>query len=125
MTKPLRILFVVADGARARWVRRSVDADAFVTARDIRVHAGAHSGGDHDDHEHAAFARQVADAINGEAQFGPHDRLVLIAPAHILVAIQRDLSVVARRKVFRTLAKDLYNIPDSALGDWLRPLELG
>ena len=126
MTKPLRIEFVVADGDHARWVRRAETADDFVTVREIKAHAhsGGHAHGDHDHHA-AAFARTVADAINAEAQAGREDRLALVAPAHTLVAIQRGLSVAARAKVFRTLAKDLAKTPDHALGDWLRRLELG
>ena len=128
MTKPLRIQFIIADGSHARWVRRSETGDTFVTERDIKahVHAGAH-GRAHgsDDHDLAAFARTVADAINAEVQSGHDDRLALIAPAHTLAAIQGHLSKVAEAKVFRTLAKDLVKTPDHALGEWLRPLELG
>jgi len=126
MTKPLRLLFVIADGAHARLVRRAEDAGAFVTVLTLKAHA--HSGGHGrvaEGHDDAAFARTVADAVNVETQTGRVDRLALVAPAHTLVAIQRGLTVLARGKVFRTLAKDLAKTPDHSLGDWLRPLELG
>ena len=122
MTKPLRIQFIIADGAHARWGRRSEDADDFVATRELKAHA--HGGGGHTDRDHAAFAKVVADAINADAQTGHDDRLALIAPSHTLAAVQHGLTAQARDKVFRTLAKDLAKTPDHALGEWLRPLEL-
>jgi protein required for attachment to host cells len=120
MTKPLRTQFIVADGAHARWVRRTEGADDFATVRELKAHA--HAGGD--EHEHAAFARQVADAINADAKAGHDDRLVLIALARTLTAISEGLSPAARAKLHCTLAKDLAKTADHALGDWLRPMEL-
>jgi len=126
MTKPLRIQFILADGVHARWVKRSENADDFATIRELKAHAHANGARDHgDDHDHAAFARQVAYAINAEVGAGHYDRLALIAPAHTLAAISQGLAPAARARLFRTLAKDLVQTPDHALADWLRPLEFG
>ena len=132
MTKPLRIQFIVADSAHARWVKRAGDANDFVTVHELKAHASkahAHGAGGHDnahiDQEHAAFARQVADSINEEARAAHDDHFALVAPARTLAAITEHLSTGARGRVVRTLAKDLAKTPDHALGDWLRPLELG
>ena len=126
MTKPLRTQFIVADGTHSRWVRRAETADDFVTVREIKTHtfAGGH-GHVAGDHDVAAFARSVAEAINAEAQAGHDDRFAVIAPTRTLAAILADLTPVARAKIRRTLAKDLAGVPDHALGEWLRPLELG
>ena len=132
MTKPLRIQFIVADGAHARWVKRAEAADDFVTIHELKAHAPsehAHDAGGHDnagrDREHAVFARRVAEAINEEARAGHDDRFALIAPTRMLAAIREHLSGPARARLFRTLAKDLAKTPDHTLGEWLRPLEFG
>ena len=141
MLKPLRTRFVIADGARARWVRRSEDADDFTTTREITAAerpAGApggvvfESGGQRfniEPRQSAAeasrlrFAHQVAEAINAEAE--DFDRLAVVAPARVLNAIRDGLSAAAGAKLARTLAKDLTKTPDHELGAWLRPLERG
>ena len=132
MTKPLRMQFIVADGAHARWLKRAEAADDFITIHELKAHAPkAHvrDAGGHDnvggDRGHDDFAREVADAINDEIRAGHDERFALVAPARTLAAIREHLSAGAQRRLFRTLAKDLAKTPDHALGDWLRPLELG
>jgi len=138
-----KLQFVVADGARARWVRRSAIADDFVTSKETKAERQA---GDEPQgvvfegtsgrrftveerrgaarKHREAFAREVADTLNAEAVAGEFERLAIVAPTRTLSAITQHLSVVANAKLVTTLAKDLSKTPDHALGAWLRPLEL-
>jgi len=130
MLKPLRTRFVIADGARARWVRRSEGVDDFTTTREIAAAerpAGApggvvfESGGQRFNIEPRQSAAEAS--INAEAE--DFDRLAVVAPARVLNAIRDGLSAAAGAKLARTLAKDLTKTPDHELGAWLRPLERG
>lgn len=144
MTAHLKIQFVVADGARARWVHRSETADDFKTTAEM--HAGQKAPGHPQGavfdsstgrpsaveprdsavrHHDEAFARDVAAALNTQSAAGAFERLAVIAPAHTLNAITEHLTTDAKAKLFNTLAKDLSKTPDHELGHWLRPLELG
>ena len=144
MTAHLRIQFVIADGARARWVRRSESADDFVTLKEIKAdrRAAGHPEGVVFEgtsgrrftveqrqgavREHReAFAREVAAAINAEAAQDAFERVVIVAPARTLKAITDHLTTQAKAFLVKTLAKDLSKTPDHELGDWLRRLELG
>jgi protein required for attachment to host cells len=139
----LKLQFVVADGARARWVRRSAIADDFVTSKETK--ADRQSGGESQGvvfegtsgrrftveerrgavrERREAFAREVAATLNAEAVAGEFERLAIVAPARTLNAITHHLSSAASAKLVTTLAKDLSKTPDHALGAWLRPLEL-
>jgi protein required for attachment to host cells len=142
MPKPLRTRFVIADGARARWVRRSEAADDFTTMKQMEAEP-AQTGGPQgvvfegstgqrfsvEERDSAArqhrlrFAQDVADTINVEAARGEFDRLALVAPARVLSAIRQRLSTVASARLAHTLAKDLTKTPDHELGAWLRRLE--
>jgi len=145
MTKPLKTQFVIADGGRARWVRRSDQADDFVTVKELKadkvVLAGGAPGavfesstsrssglgepGKLAKEQGAIFAAELAEALNAEASRDAYDRLALVAPARILSAIGRGLSGPAKARLANSLAKDLTKVPDHELGAWLRPLELG
>lgn len=143
MPKPLRTRFVIADGARARWVRRSDTADDFTTVRELHarpaengapqgvVFASAHGQRFSVEERDSAvrmhrlrFAQDVADAINVEVAHGELDRLALVAPPRVLSAIRQRLSTAASARLAHTLAKDLTKTPDHELGAWLRRLEL-
>ncbi len=142
--KPLKTYFVIADGARARWVQRSDVADDFVTVRELNATSEPHGhpqgvafeGGtgqrfnvelknDVVQQRRVRFAEDVAAAINEEARAGGLDRLAVVAPARMLAAIRQRLSAQASARLARTLSKDLTKTPDHELGNWLRPLEHG
>ncbi len=145
MTKPLRTLFVIADGMRARWVKRSDVADDFATFKEIKaepVSAGRRPDGGVFERSadgssgagelnapvrrhNAQFAAEIAEVLNGESASGVFDRLALVAPARMLGPINKALSPMARAKVVNTLAKDLTKTPDHGLDAWLRHLEFG
>jgi protein required for attachment to host cells len=145
MTAHLKIQFVVADGSRARWVRRSEEAaDDFTTTREMKAEhreAGHPQGvvfesfgsqrfsveeADEAVRRHReVFARAVAEEINTEATRNAFERLAIVAPSHTLAAITEHLNAAAKTRLVHTLAKDLGKTPDHELGGWLRHLELG
>ncbi|QUD87756.1 host attachment protein [Phenylobacterium montanum] len=141
MIKALRTQFVIADGARARWVTRSDHADDFVTTMDRKAEPLLHGetgatleGAEHytmppPEHatreHHARFARELAEEINVAARNGGFDRLVVVAPDRTLAEITQHLKGAATEKLAGTLAKDLTKTPDHELMAWLRPLEHG
>ena len=144
MPKHLKTQFVIADGVRARWVKRSDHADDFVTERQIEAEprpSGNSQGaavegytghpfsmGEHfhaERHLREQFAHEVAEEINTQASKKTFDRLAVIAPARVLNVIHQRLSTMASAKLFKTLAKDLTKVPDHELGAWLRDLEFG
>jgi protein required for attachment to host cells len=142
--RPLNTHFVIADGARARWVKRSDQADDFVTVRELV--AGPEPRGEPDGVAFASrggqrfnigekkdairqrklrFAEEVAEAINAEAAAGGLERLAVVAPARMLGAIRQRLGPEASARLVQTLSKDLTKTPDHELGGWLRRLERG
>ena len=145
MSKHLKTQFVVADGSRARWVKRSDHADDFVTVEEAHAEANVYdlhpqgvvfegsagqrfSVAERDEavrHRQAQFPEKVSRIINEQAERGQFERLVLVAPARTLNVIKAALSAPARAKLGETLAKDLTKTSDHELGAWLRPLEFG
>ena len=144
MTKPLKTLFVIADGAHARWVRRSGDGRDFATLKVLEAEPRPHGhpqGVAFEGHtgrpanveprqdpareQRVRFAADVARAINAEADAEDLDRLVVVAPARVQAALQQRLSGAARTKLAGVLAKDLTKTPDHELAGWLRAFEIG
>lgn len=137
MTKPLKTCFVIADGRHARWVLRDHETGALHTVHELHAHekaAHAYSGaviesatghrhGGREPHEPArrrakAFASELAGELGAV-----RDRLVIVAPARVLKAIEAELPYPARTRLAGRLAKDLTKVPDHDLGRWLAPLE--
>lgn len=138
MTKPLRTLFLIADGGCARWVARDNETGDFRTLRERHAHdhaAHAYSGavfesatgerhGVREPHESARrnaemFAAEVAARLDGV-----DERLVIVAPPRMLNAIEAALPAAARKQLAGRLAKDLTKVADHDLARWLVPLEL-
>ena len=138
MTKPLKTCFLIADGRHARWVARDHETGALRTVREMHAHdkaAHAYAGGvvesatghRHGGREPHEPARRQADAFAAEvarALADVSERLVLVAPARVLNAIEADLPAPAQARVAGRLAKDLTKVPDHELARWLAPLEL-
>lgn len=129
--------------ARARWVRRSGNADDFVTPKEAKAdpRTMGHPEGvviegttgrrfTVEESQGAArqfreaLAREVADPINAEAVQGALERLAIVALARTLSAITHHLTKIASGLLAKTLAKNLRKTPDHEIGAWLRPLEL-
>lgn len=141
MSHPPKTQFLIADGARARWiVRRASD---FVTLREqaARPRRREHPQGvvfssaagqrfnieardDSARRDKARFAEEIAAAINAHDAAGGFDRLVIVAPARVLAVIADHLTTSARGKFIGSLAKDLTKVPDHELAAWLHALEL-
>jgi protein required for attachment to host cells len=138
----LRTDFLVADNARARWVRRSEPGGDYATVQELHASPAARprpqgvafeSGGGRfniEERRGAAeqrryrFAETLADLINARAARGEFERLCLVAPVRTGAAIRKRLTREAEAVVVSGLAKDLTKTPDHALSDWLKDLEL-
>jgi protein required for attachment to host cells len=145
MTRPLATLFIIADGAHARWVRRSDHADDFVTQKALsadhespRAPPGgvgfesssgrpAAVGKDDDmaERRRLRFAEKVAEAINADVERDEIVRLAIVAPARMINDLSPHLSPPARAKLAKALDRDLTKTPDHELSAWLAPLEIG
>ncbi len=143
-----KIIFVIADGQRARIVERSGETGHFATVeemdgshglkaarawakshppgRTVESHGAArHAVGPEDPYSQvkAEFAGEVAAMVGRRvAAGGGEEPVVLIAPSHILAELRRRLDPSV--KVADTLAKDLGKTPDSELHQWLDSLEI-
>lgn len=139
MTENMRLCILIADGEHARLLRPDEDnvlhiannfdsatahlvAHELVSDRPGRAFESARPGSHgiaprHDPHQtekqqFAHFvARQLCHAAAGEA----FDRLLLVAPAHVLNAIEAALDEPTAAKVVGRLAKDLVKVPNHAL----------
>jgi protein required for attachment to host cells len=149
MMKRMIIWYVVADGGRARIVRKREDGERFETFQsmesvDIHHHShdigpdkpgrvferaviGRHAIEPRDDpHEAAkrAFAYTVSSALNEAAKQGDYHGLVLVAPARILQYLRDGLSAAAIARLKGELPKDLTQIKDSDLARHFAELKL-
>jgi protein required for attachment to host cells len=137
----LKLLFVIADGGHARFVRPA-EEDNTLHSSD-RVHpedghktaavqhdAGIHhaQAPRHDPHgdQKEAFGAWVAAQLNEGAAAKAYDEIVLVAPAHTLSAIRKKLNHEAATKVIGSLEKDLTKMSDHDLWphihEWVRPV---
>ena len=143
-----KLLLVIADGEHVRFVRPAANhalhsdsamdsASAHMRSVDLGSdHPGAsmHTGSSahhmlaprHDLHqqEKVKFAQAVAAQLN--AATATFDELVVVAPAHTLAAIRKDLDTASDAKIVGTLQKDLVKTPDAELWPhvrhWVRPV---
>ena len=150
MSAHQRLLFAIADGEHARFVRPASDnalhadsaMDSFTAHRksaDLGSdHPGAsyHTGSSahhalaprHDLHALAKekFAHAIADQINAAAAADAFDELVIVAPPHTLNAIRQHLDAATDARIIGTLQKDLLKIPNDELWPhvrhWVRPV---
>jgi protein required for attachment to host cells len=142
-----RLLYVLADGAHARFVERSPETHAFVTVhrmdgshrleivraeqRDEQVgrsfesgSAARHGVGREDGYRRAkeAFAVDVAKTLRELVGRTTPEGVVLVAPPRLLKVLRVGLGATAH--VAAELGKDLTKTPDHELGEWLSPLNL-
>jgi hypothetical protein len=147
--RPLATQFIITDGSRARWVSRSEAADDFITVKALAAEpaphdeppsgmafdsstgrpstvGGAQRGGANQvaRRHRLQFMEQVTDAINAEVAQGDVARLAIVAPTRMLAEICQRLSIEARAKLAKTLARDLTKTPDHRLTAWLSPMEM-
>lgn len=144
MPHPDHLLFILADGAHARFVKRNRDTGAFLTVRELdgshrlknlrrELRAGPPPGRSHESGSPARhgvgredYARQakeafVADVAREAAEFADvGGAVVVVAPARLVSALRDELGA----KVAAVLNKDLVKTPDHELGRWLEPVIL-
>ena len=142
MVPHCNLLFLLADGGRARFVRYSSLTDSFVTEAEADhtdqlnalrakrrgatkvstfVGASAHRRGsgdeDHLRHAKQAFAAQVAGVAAKMVHAQSLDGVVIVAPARLTSVLRAsfDRSVPVKG----VLVKDLTKVPDHGLRQWL------
>lgn len=141
MVKPRKILFVLTDGGRARFVTYGAEAGSFSTIEDfsqarelarlrarLRPHPAPtgfenssqrHSVGleDHLRSAKDAFMAVVADRALEIAVREEQEELFLAAPSR-LIGVLRD-QIAGRTALAGVLGKDLTKAPDHTLAAWL------
>ena len=139
MTENMRLCILIADGEHARLLRPDGDnvlhvannfdsatahlmAHELVSDRPGRVFESARPGSHgiaprHDPHQlkKEQFAQLIARQLCHAAASEAFDRLVLVAPAHVLNDIEAALDEPTAAKVVGRLAKDLVKVPNHAL----------
>jgi protein required for attachment to host cells len=142
--KPIKTLFVIADGGRARFVERDdmgefrtiasfVSSEAHQRSHDLgldrpaRVKESAntarHAVEPRRDLHNAAkedFVKQVAGEIDAEHGRKRFDKLVLVAPPRVLTELKEKLSKAMTELAGDSLQKDLTKVPDHDLGEHLK-----
>jgi protein required for attachment to host cells len=146
MTRRPKLLYVLADGAHARFVEQSENS-AFVTVhridgtrrletlraeqRDEQAGRSFESGssarhgvGREDAYRRAkeAFAADVAKTLRALLDRTPQQGVVLVAPPRLLRVLRDGLGAAA--PIVAELGKDLTKVTDHELGQWLLPLSL-
>jgi protein required for attachment to host cells len=138
MTASERTRILVAAGGGARWIERARDHADPVTLGEMKpptVHAHQgppgvsfesatsmrHGTGQHDlaDRRRKAFAKELADLLNRQAQKGEYEHLVLAAPPRLLKAIREDLAEGARSRIRAEIPKDLLKVSNHDIKAWL------
>ena len=121
----LKVLFALANGEHARFVRPTEEDNTLHSSSRVNPAEG-HDGAAN--HPHAQdkdkFAAWVAEQLNHDV--ATYDELVLVAPAHTLTVIREHLNKQAAAKMAGTLEKDLVKTSDHDLWphvrEWVRPV---
>jgi protein required for attachment to host cells len=143
--KKAKLWYVIADGGRARFVKRDdngalrtissfVSTDLHKRASDlgrdrpVRVMESATPGRSavepRRDLKEAAkedFVKLVAEQLAAEHGRGQFDKLVLVAPPGVLTELKEKLSKPIAKLVVDALQKDLTKVPDHDLTEHLLP----
>lgn len=138
MTTSERTRILVAAGGGARWIERSRDHADPVTLGEMKppsVHhhqgppgvsfesdtAMRHGTGQHGlaDRRREAFAKELAELLNRQAQKGEYEHLVIAAPPRLLKAIRDKLSDTARSRIQAEISKDLLKVSNHDIKAWL------
>ena len=138
MTTSERTRILVAAGGGARWIARVRDHADPVTLGEMKppsVHhhqgppgvsfesdtAMRHGTGQHGlaDRRREAFAKELAELLNRQAQKGEYEHLVIAAPPRLLKAIREKLSDKARSRIQAEIPKDLLKVSNHDIKAWL------
>ncbi len=143
MPRP-KVLFLLADGARARFVERSPETGYFVTVQEIDSRQALRTlrkelratrptwttqqglpGGDainpHDYFRSAkeAFVAEVAEKAAAMVKKQAYEGVFVAAPARLIAVLRKGLS--GRATITGELTRDLTKAPDADLSKWLPP----
>lgn len=140
MLENQRLLIALADGAHARFVQlhedemlKTVTIAEAIAAHRAAAHgaAGVHANaavhhGPSATHDWKAAAKEkllahVAEQLNEAEANGVFDALLLVAPAHTLEILRKDLNHATANRVVATIHKDLMKVPDHELASHLSP----
>ncbi len=123
---------LVADGERARVVTPAPVEGRFVTVLPLGIaehphHAPVPRSEPHHGDKHQ-FGIEIARNLNFEAERNAYDRLVLVAPGHVLHAVRDALGKSAADRLVGTMSKDFTKLNDHDLSPhlaewWLAPAE--
>jgi protein required for attachment to host cells len=143
--KPIKTLYVIADGGRARFVERDengafrtiasfASAEAHQRSHDLGLdrptrvkesaNAARHAVEPRRDLHAAAkedFVKHVAGEIDTEHGRKSFDKLVLVAPPRVLTELKEKLSKAMTKLATDSLQKDLTKVPDHELAEHLKP----
>ncbi|HVM99296.1 MAG TPA: host attachment protein [Caulobacteraceae bacterium] len=142
-----KLIYVLADGAHARFVERAADTGAFVTVQRMNGEArldviraeerneqpgrtfesattGSHGVGRSDAYRRAkeSFIADVGRTLGEVLERRPVEGVVLAAPSRLLKPLRSSLP--PRTVVVAEIGKDLIKTPDHELETWLGPLPL-
>ncbi len=142
-----RVLFLLADGARARFVERSPETGAFVTVQEIdsrhklrtlrnelrasqpartmdQNHLGGHAVNQQDFLRQAKedFAAEVAEKAASMLEKRAYEGVFLAAPGRLIGILRRGLT--GKAAITGEINRDLTKTPDAELARWLpvRPM---
>lgn len=117
------VIYVVADGEKARFLR--LEGSQLRTIENFDIHKGSDAAKDvgslkaaHTNPKEQLkthFAKDLAAHINKAAQDSNVEGILLIAPAQSLHDIRESLDKQTSKKLFKSLTKDLTNTPDHEL----------
>ena len=121
----LKLLFAIADGEHARFVRPAEEDNTLRSSSRVRPEDGHPGEAGHPHNQHKdKFAAWVAEQLNQNA--ASYDELVLVAPPHILSVIRETISKQTAAKIIGAVDKDLTKISDHDLWphvkQWVRPV---
>jgi len=123
-TKQPVLWVLVADGEHARVVTPEAVEGRFVTALTFGAadHPSYAPALRQDPHQldKLRFGADLAHRLNKEAEQESFDRLVLVAPGHVLHAVREALNKVAEPRVIGTMPKDFCKLNDHDLSAHLK-----
>jgi protein required for attachment to host cells len=120
---------LIADGERARIVAPEAHHGRFRTVVDLGTSEHPHYPPNLRQEPHQLdrqhFAVTLAANLNDEAAKGSYERLVLVAPGHIVHGVQEALNKQTAALLVGTLPKDLTKVPDHDLTEHLAEWWMG
>lgn len=109
-----RTLYILADGARARYIER-IGPGRFSTFQDLACAHMQEARSDPRKNIETAFLRSIADNLGAHKRIGDFDNLVLAAPARLQMILLAALTPALTNKLASCINKNLTKVPDSDL----------